>query len=118
MGRLPTLSSKVGALLFALAALAACDSVSEKDAPMATNERSQAITQSGPAPVSTPATIPVATTQPSAPKKPRSLCGGKPADAGRSFPKKHLSRAAGKDASALPESLSVGSGKWTWVNFW
>jgi thiol-disulfide isomerase/thioredoxin len=118
MGRLPTLSSGLGALFFALAALASCDNVSEKDAPMATNERSQAITQTGPAPISSSATIPVATTQPSAPKKPRSLCGGKQPDAGRSFPKKHLSRAAGKDASALPESLGVGSGKWTWVNFW
>ncbi|HEX7454177.1 MAG TPA: TlpA disulfide reductase family protein, partial [Polyangiaceae bacterium] len=118
MGRLPTLSSSLRALLVALPALAACDGVSGKDAPMATNERSQAITQTGPAPVTTQATIPVATTQPSAPKKPRSLCGGKQADAGRSFPKKHLSRAAGKDASALPESLATGSGKWTWVNFW
>jgi thiol-disulfide isomerase/thioredoxin len=118
MGRLPTLSFRLSFAFAAVAALAACDSVSEKDAPMATNERSQAITQTGPAPVASPATIPVATSQPSAPKKPRSLCGGKPADAGRSFPKKHLSRAAGKDASALPESLSVGSGKWTWVNFW
>ena len=118
MGRLPTLSLSLRVAFVAVAALSACDSVSQKDAPMATNERSQAITQTGPAPVSSPATIPVATSQSSAPKKPRSLCGGKQADAGRSFPKKHLSRAAGKDASALPESLAVGSGKWTWVNFW
>ncbi|HEY5377608.1 MAG TPA: TlpA disulfide reductase family protein [Polyangiaceae bacterium] len=118
MGRLPTLSSSLRVALVTLPVLAACDSVSGKDAPMATNERSQAITQTGPAPVTTQATIPVATTQPSAPKKPRSLCGGKQADAGRSFPKKHLSRAAGKDASVPPDSLATGSGKWTWVNFW
>ena len=122
MGRLSSVSSApvafVGVFaLLAFSALTACDTVSEKDAPMATNERSQAITQKGPAPVSTPVTIPVATTQPSAPKKPRTLCGGKQ-DESHSFPKKKLSRAAGKDASALPESLLVGSGKWTWVNFW
>jgi len=83
---------------------------------MATNERSQAITQKGPAPVSSPVTLPVAATQPSTPKKPRTLCGGKPDE--HAFPKKKLSRAAGKDAAPLPESLLVGSGKWTWVNFW
>jgi thiol-disulfide isomerase/thioredoxin len=102
----------------ALVLLLGCDSVSQKDAPMATNERSQAITQTRPAPAPTPVTVPVATAQPIAPKKPRSLCGGKQEEAGRSFPKKHLSRAAGKDAALLPESLAVGSGKWTWVNFW
>jgi thiol-disulfide isomerase/thioredoxin len=122
MGRLPTLSSGFGvasvALALAFASLGACDSVSEKDAPMATNERSQAITQKGPAPVSTPATVPVATTQPPVAKQPRSLCGGKLDEAARSFPRKHLSRAAAKDASAVPESLLVGSGKWTWLNFW
>jgi thiol-disulfide isomerase/thioredoxin len=118
MGRLPTVSARWAIALAAFAStLAACDSVSEKDAPMATNERSQAITQKGPAPASTPVTIPVATTQPSAARKPRSLCGGK-LDEARSFPKKHLSRAAAKDASAVPEALLVGSGKWTWVNFW
>jgi thiol-disulfide isomerase/thioredoxin len=120
MGRLPTVKARP--LTFAVvltlgAGLGACDSVPEKDAPMATNERSQSITQKGPAPVSTPATIPVAT-QAATPKKPRSLCSGKLEDAGRSFPRKHLSRAAGKDATELPETLLVGTGKWTWVNFW
>jgi thiol-disulfide isomerase/thioredoxin len=118
MGRLPTVSARAVFAGATLLALFGCDSVSQKDAPMATNERSQAITQTGPAPVPTPVTVPVATAQPSAPKKPRSLCGGKQEEAGRSFPKKHLSRAAGKESSALPESLAVGSGKWTWVNFW
>lgn len=123
MGRLSSVSSSpalfVGALaLFTVSGLVACDTVSEKDAPMATNERSQAITQKGPVPVSTPATVPVAATQSSAPKKPRTLCGGKQ-DESHLFPsKKKLSRAAGKEAVALPESLLVGSGKWTWVNFW
>ena len=101
-----------------LAALAACNGVSEKDAPMATNERSQAIARKGPAPATTPATIPVAASQTGTPKKPRSLCAGQLADRGRAFPKKRLSRAAAKDAAALPEALTVGSGKWTWLNFW
>src|SRR5947209_4253333 len=114
MGGLSSVSASravlAGALaLFTGAALCACDTVSEKDAPMATNERSQAITQKGPAPVSTPATIPVAATQPSASKKPRTLCPGKQDDS-HSFPsKKKLSRAAGKDATPLPESLLIGS---------
>lgn len=122
MGRLSSVSSSpvtlLGAVaLLACAALAGCDTVSQKDAPMATNERSQAVTQKGPLPVSSPPTIPVATTHPSAAKKPRTLCSGKQ-DESHSFPKKKLSRAAAKTAPALPESLLVGSGKWTWVNFW
>jgi thiol-disulfide isomerase/thioredoxin len=117
MGRLSIVSS-LAPLALACAAVLACDSVPSKDAPMATNERSQAVEQKADAKVSAPATIPVATSQPAAPKQPRSLCGGKPDDAGRAFPKKHVSRAAAKSAQALPESLVVGSGKWTWVNFW
>ena len=119
MGRLPIVNSTIGLALCAAAlALGACDTVPEKDAPMATNERSQAIEQKGAAPASTPATVTAATSQPAAPKKPRSLCSSKQEEAGRAFPKKHLARAAGKNAAALPESLLVASGKWTWVNFW
>jgi thiol-disulfide isomerase/thioredoxin len=120
ISRSPSFARPLCAALCAasLAGLLACDSVSEKDAPMATNERSQAIEQKGPLPQASPVTITAATSQPATPKKPRSLCGGKLDEAGHSFPKKHLSRAAAKDASALPESLLVASGKWTWVNFW
>jgi thiol-disulfide isomerase/thioredoxin len=128
MGRLPIVneatslandrSSLFRACRLAFVVLVACDTVPSKDAPMATNERSQAVEQKGAAPVSTPVTTPVAASEPAAPRKPRSLCSGKLEDAGRSFPKKHLSRAAAKNATALPETLTVGSGKWTWVNFW
>ena len=117
MGRLPIVSLNA-ALALAIAGLVACDTVASKDAPMATNERSQAVEQKGTPAATTPATIPVAASQPAVPKKPRSLCGGKLVEAGRAFPKKHLSRAAGKNAPALPETLPVASGKWTWVNFW
>ncbi len=119
MGRLPTLSSgwRLAWFFASVAASNACDTVSRKDAPMATNERSQAITQKGPAPVSTPMTIAVAT-QSAAPKQPRKLCGERPEEPAHTFPKKRLSRAAANDASELPEALPVGSGKWTWVNFW
>jgi len=118
MGRLQTVGSVAG-LVLVLVSIAACDTVPSKDAPMATNERSQAIEQKGPAPVSTPATVVAATSQSAAaPKKPRSLCAGKLQEAGRAFPKKHLSRAAAKSAAPLPETLTVGSGKWTWLNFW
>jgi len=85
---------------------------------MATNERSQAISQKGPPTLGTPSTIAVKTTEPAAPKKPRSLCAGKLVEAGRSMPKRHVSRAAAKSAAELPESLTVGAGKWTWLNFW
>jgi len=115
MGRLPTLSFALGLWL---PVLSACDTVSEKDAPMATNERSQAITQKGPPAVSTPATIAVTASEPAAAKKPRTLCAGKLAEAGHSLPKKHVSRAAAKSTPELPESLPIGAGKWTWLNFW
>ena len=115
MGRLPTLSFALG---LALPVLSACNTVSEKDAPMATNERSQAIAQKGPPTISTPATIAVKATESAAPKKPRSLCAGKLADAGHAVPKKHVSRAAAKAADELPESLPIAGGKWTWLNFW
>jgi thiol-disulfide isomerase/thioredoxin len=115
MGRLPTLSFTLG---LALHVLSACDTVSQKDAPMATNERSQAITQKGPATLSAPATIAVKASEPAAPKKPRSLCAGKLAEPGHALPKKHTSRAAAKGTAELPESLAVGAGKWTWLNFW
>lgn len=118
MGRLSTLS------LFSLGmclTIAACDTVSEKDAPIATNERSQAVASKGPSALATPAALTVGTAlpaaAPAAPKKPRSLCGGK-LDGTHAFPKKRVSRAAAKGTSELPESLSVGSGKWTWLNFW
>ena len=115
MGRLSTLSFMLG---LAVSALPGCDTVSEKDAPMATNEPSQAITQKGPVTLSAPTTIAVKATEPAAPKKPRSLCPGKLAEAGHALPKKHVSRAAAKGAPELPESLPVAAGKWTWLNFW
>ncbi|HET7539212.1 MAG TPA: TlpA disulfide reductase family protein [Polyangiaceae bacterium] len=116
MGRLPTLSCT---LFLALPILSACNTVSEKDAPMATNERSQAITQKGPPALGTPATIAVKASEPAAAaKKPRSLCAGKLSEPGHALSKKHVSRAAAKGAQDLPEVLSSGGGKWTWLNFW
>jgi thiol-disulfide isomerase/thioredoxin len=115
MGRLPTLSL---ALSLTLPLASACDTVSQKDAPMATNERSQAIAQKGPPTVGTPATIAAKVTEPAAPKKPRTLCAGKLSEAGHAMPKKHISRAAAKNTPELPDSLPVGAGKWTWLNFW
>jgi len=115
MGRLPSVSL---ALAIALSILGACDTVSEKNAPMATNERSQAIAQKAPASSSPPPTIAIKASEPTALKKPRSLCAGKLSEAGRSLPKKHVSRAAAKSAPELPDSLTIGAGKWTWLNFW
>lgn len=110
MGRLSTLS--LAGVLFGLGA---CDTVSQKEAPMATNERSQVVMQRGPVALGTPASLPVAVA-PAAPKQPRQLCSGK-LEGARSLPKKHVSRAAAKSAEALPEQLPV-AGKWVWVNFW
>ena len=87
------------------------------DAPMATNERSQVVIQKGPITPSAPAMVAVLASQPVAPKKPRSLCAGQLTEGGRAFPRKHLSRAAAKNAQDLPEILSVSGGKWTWLNF-
>jgi thiol-disulfide isomerase/thioredoxin len=116
MGRLPTLSLSLG---LSLGALIGCDTVSEKDAPMVTRERSQAIAQKGPVTASTVATVAVKASEPAAPKKPRTLCAGKLAEPGHSLPtKKHVSRAAAKGTPELPESLTIGAGKWTWLNFW
>lgn len=115
MGRLPPLT-----VLFALllSSSSGCDTVSQKDAPMATNERSQAITQKGPATLSSAATIAVKASEAAAPKKPRSLCAGKLTEAGHALPKKRVSRAAAKGAAELPEAFTTGGGKWTWINFW
>ena len=118
MGRLPSMKALLLPLSLAFLGSLGCDSVSEKDAPMATNERSQAIVQKGPVTLSSPVTIAVATTKPVAPKKPRSLCGGKLDEAGRSAPKSHVSRAAAKGTPELPESLAIGGGKWTFINLW
>jgi len=120
MGRLPSLSLAWGFALTGVtfSCLSACDTVSQKDAPMATNERSQAITQKGPAPLSAPATIAVKTTESAVPKKPRSLCAAKLPEVGHAVPKKHVSRAAAKSVPELPEALPIGGGKWTWLNFW
>ena len=114
MGRLPTLSWAFG---WACLVLSGCDTVAQKDAPMATNERSQVVIQKGPVAAAPPATLPATVTEPATAKKPRTLCGAKAGDAGRSFPKKRLSRAAAKGAPELPEALAVG-GRWAWVNFW
>ena len=116
MGRLSTVSGRLG--LAAVFFLLACDTVAEKDAPMATNERSQVVIQKGPVPLTTPAAISVAAAAPPAPKKARTLCAGKLGEPGRAFPKKRPSRAAAKGSPELPETLPVASGKWTWVNFW
>lgn len=113
MGRLPTLTC-----MLAFCALFGCDSVSAKDQPMATNERSQVVIQKGPPSPPAPATIAATVAEPSLSKKSRSLCAGKSVEAGRSLPRKRLSRAFAKSAPELPETLLVAAGKWTWVNFW
>ena len=114
MGRLPTLSShSLGYCVLARArgcAWQPATACQEKDAPMATNERSQAITQTGPAPVSTPATIPVATTQPSALRRNRARYAGasKPTPGATVSEEAPCRAPPARTRAALPESL----GRW------
>ncbi|HEY3256784.1 MAG TPA: TlpA disulfide reductase family protein [Polyangiaceae bacterium] len=37
---------------------------------------------------------------------------------GRDLPRRSISRAQADGEKELPESLAVGAGKWTWINFW
>ncbi|HEY2407431.1 MAG TPA: TlpA disulfide reductase family protein [Polyangiaceae bacterium] len=107
---------KGSASLLTLALLLGCESAG-KDTPIATEERSQAVVQKGPAPVVAAATMPVAAKLADAPKKPRVLCS-RLEEPGRAFPKKSPSRVAAANEKSLPETLATANGKWTWVNFW
>jgi thiol-disulfide isomerase/thioredoxin len=52
-----------------------------------------------------------------APKGPRALCGELERE-GKALPQKPISRSAAAGVREPPPELSVGGGKWTWVNFW
>jgi len=93
----------------------ACDDSNKKKQPFVTKERSQAVLGST---TSAPTPAPAATSAAPA-KKPRGpLCAGELEKPPRDMPKSSISRAAAPGATEQPEKLSVGAGKWTWINFW
>jgi thiol-disulfide isomerase/thioredoxin len=51
-------------------------------------------------------------------KPPRALCSGQLDGEGKALPKKPISRSAAAGVSEPPPDLTLGGGKWTWVNFW
>jgi thiol-disulfide isomerase/thioredoxin len=103
-----------------LTILAACACEADpKKAPSAPRERSQAIADLAPAaPASTQATVAAPASASAKPTAPRVLCDGQLGGQGKPFPKKPVGRSAAVGAAELPETLAVGAGKWTWVNFW
>ena len=102
--------------------LATCGAVAlgcdqERKAPPAPRARSVAVQGSGSAkPASAP---PKPSSQPRAiAKRKGPLCGGRLDATGREMPKSELARESAPGAPALPATLTVGEGKWTWINFW
>jgi thiol-disulfide isomerase/thioredoxin len=118
MGRLSIVngSAVCGALLL----LPACDkdSASAED-PGVPRSRSQAVEATTGAATTVAATskAPVPSAQ-KAPKAPRALCGAELEREGKALPKKPISRSAAAGLAEPPPDLTVGGGKWTWVNFW
>ena len=118
MGRLSLVSTK-GVLLGAVLLAAGCD----KDPARAEDtgvprSRSQAVEATTAATTTVAATSKPKASVEKAPKAPRALCSGELEREGKPLPKKPISRSA---AAGVPEpspDLSVGGGKWTWVNFW
>jgi thiol-disulfide isomerase/thioredoxin len=100
----------------ALALVVVVEACNDKKPPPVTNERSQAVTATGPARTAPP----VASPTPSATvkKPPRKLCAGELDKAGEAFPDKAISRATVPGAPELGARPKVGGGNWTWVNFW
>lgn len=111
MGRLP-------ALALSCALLGGCEADPSKKVSNAPRERSQAIADHAPANSGAAPKVTAAAVASVAPKAPRALCAGQLGEPGKTFPKKPIGRSAAAGAPEVPESLAVGAGKWTWVNFW
>jgi thiol-disulfide isomerase/thioredoxin len=100
----------------ALFALVACDAEKKKDPPIAPQARSQAITGKPNAAVEQPA-VPAAAPRPTAVRKRGKLCTG-PTGQGATVSGEGLSVAAAPGSALPPDKMSVGRGRWTWINFW
>jgi thiol-disulfide isomerase/thioredoxin len=120
MGRLPIVIQESAMLGAVVLVAAGCD----KD-PARAEETGGARSRSQAVEATTAAsTTPAATSKPKAsaekaPKPPRALCSsGELERQGKPLPKKPISRSAAAGVPQPPSDLSVGGGKWTWVNFW
>lgn len=103
---------RLQALIFTCV-LAACGE-GDKQAGTSRSRSDAVLTSASPSPEKRP----TASAKPSAaPSTPRKLCDKAPARAGQSLPDDELGR-VGPHADTLPERLTTGGGKWTWVNLW
>lgn len=108
-------ASLLGALLLA----GGCDKDPAGAEAGVPRSRSQAVeATTGATTVATATSKPPAPSAEKAPKAPRALCSGQLDGEGKALPKKPISRSAAAGVSEPPADLTVGGGKWTWVNFW
>jgi thiol-disulfide isomerase/thioredoxin len=99
----------------AIFSLSGCEQPDPKKAPTATKERSQVVVSTaGPTAAATTA----APSAPPAGKVRRELCAGEMGKPGRDMAKSAISRASAPGVAPVAESVQVGGGKWTWINFW
>jgi thiol-disulfide isomerase/thioredoxin len=95
--------------------LGACDEGATR--PMAPpRERSQAVVGATTAAAAATTTRPAASGR-VAPRA-RNLCGGRLAPPGREVPRSPIGRAAAPGVAEPPETVTVGGGRFTWINFW
>ncbi len=117
MGRLPLVS-----LLCLWLPVAACDRGDARAEETGSLARSQAVEVASGAAM--PATAMVVATPASAtsaapkPKRARKLCEGQLEGAGKSLPKKPISKHSAPGTPELDGDVPSGGGKWTWLNFW
>jgi thiol-disulfide isomerase/thioredoxin len=95
----------------------ACETETRKDSLTAPKERSQVVARTGPEPSVTQTPPKPSAVEAPKPKPPRDLCAKELDAPPKALPKKALSREA-RGAAEPAETLTVGGGKWTWINFW
>jgi thiol-disulfide isomerase/thioredoxin len=118
MGRLQALATGIIAAI-ALCAGASCDKDGGATAPPPpTTGRSEAVKASDRLPATPTAPAATATMHhATAPAAPRELCKGQ-LGAGHPLPSKPVSHAEAPGAPPLGDQVTVGGGRWTWINFW
>lgn len=97
-----------------LAVLAGCDE--KPNAPMVTQERSQAVQASSVVATIPTSAAPSAASAPVPEKKRAVLCAQQLGQPPKDAPKSAVSRAG--QQGLLPEKIPFGHGAWTWVNLW
>ncbi|MBN1612222.1 MAG: redoxin domain-containing protein [Polyangiaceae bacterium] len=104
------------AVATAVVTLVACDIEKKKDPPIAPQARSQAIT-GNPNAVVEQQPAATAAPRPTAVRKRGKLCVG-PTGQGATVSGEGLLVAAAPGSALPPETMPVGRGRWTWINFW